>query len=121
MKKIYITSSAILIGIGTIHSVFGIISAKTFESEILWFISTGLLLIVFGCVNLIMAIRNISGFDLRPIQIFNLIAVVFIALLVLADPMEVGFIALLAQIFNSIGSWNVIRKNTNCCGNYSNI
>ena len=121
MKKIYSITACILIAIGMIHSVFGVIGAKTFNSEILWFISTGLLLSILGYVNLALAIRNSTGFDFRSIQIFNLLGVSFITLLVLADPMEVGFIALSAQIFNSFGSWNVIKKSTNCCGKYSNI
>jgi len=40
---------------------------------------------------------------------------------VIADPMEVGFLALLAQIFNVFGSWYVIRKSIDCCGRYSKI
>lgn len=118
MKKIYIVSSSILIVIGIVHSVFGIIGAKTFNSEILWFISTGLLLVIFGLVNLTMAIRNVSGFNLRGIQIFNLLGTSFVLLLVLADPMAVGFLALLAQVLNSFGSWNIIKRRLNCCNKF---
>lgn len=121
MKTTYKISACILILIGIMHSMFGAISATEFNSEILWFLSTGFLLMLFGGINYLMASKEIYGFDFRILQVFNLFGFVFIAMLVLADPMIVGILALMAQISNVIASWDILRKRTHCCNKSFNV
>ncbi len=115
MKKVHLFSASVVILIGLLHSFFGIFSAKEFNSEILWFISTGLLIMVVGVFNLMIASNRFHDLSIRASQIFNLFSTLFFTLLVIADSMLIGFILLASQILNSIASWKVIRERLNCC------
>lgn len=118
MKKTHKIGSITLAAIGLIHIMFGILFAKQFNSEILWFQSFGLFLILVGFMNLILISNNLKRPFLLAIQIFNWICVFTLALVVATDPMGVGIIALLVQLSNSLISWKKIRFEIDCCSRY---
>lgn len=118
MKKTHKIGSVTLAAIGLTHITFGILFAKQFNSEILWFQSFGLFLILVGFMNLILISNNLKRPFLLAIQIFNWICVLTLALAVATDPMGVGIIALFVQLFNSLIAWKKIRLEIDCCSQY---
>ena len=119
MKKLHSIGSIIIASIGLIHVTFGVIFTREFNSEILWFESLGLFMILVGFMNLTLLANKLIKNYLHAIQISNWICTAFFFLVVLADPMGIGIIAFLVQFGNSILSWEHIRIELNCCSKYS--
>lgn len=118
MKKAHKIGSVILAGIGLLHIIFGILFAKEFNSEIIWFESFGLFLILIGLINLILISNILQRPFLLATQIFNWICVLTLVLVVFAEPMGIGILALAIQIGNSLLSWKDIKVKIDCCSKY---
>ena len=121
MKRLHTISSYLLAAIGLAHMSFGIAFAEAFNSEIMWFESLGLLLILVGFMNLTLLNNEYGRKYLYGIILANWFVSIFLALVVFAESMRVGVLALFLQATNSVFSWFHVRQKVNCCGKYATL
>lgn len=78
--KAYLTVVAITFLLGMLHCTLGFVSYKTLTANVLWFLGTGLALLLYSALNLI-HIRHRGESDVRLIvRVVNVITLLFIAL-----------------------------------------